>query len=464
MELALRGKLQRDTLVALQRFGFDSLSFTAVESSMLHWVDVETDAHVAYVDTGSAWVAVGSPLTSRANWRRAARNFIRAAKAESRRACFFGAEVLESRDLSSLLIGEQPVIRPTEWLDAQSRALREQLRRAKAKGVRVRHVDQVELCEGSALRGKIERCAAEWLDARHMEPMGFVVALELFHHPSEHRYFVAEVDGVVVEFLSAVPIYGRDGWLVKDVIRTRDAPNGTSELLLDALVRDVVWSHMVTLGLSPLTSRVVWPLRLARAAMRPLFDFEGLYAFRKRLHPTAWEPVYLTFPRDESRWLHLLEALRAFASGSLLRFGVRSLVRHPSGPPWLLASPLLPWCLLLGVLVLWGHASLLGLSSLQLAAWVVFDSLLAIALYRVALRPRLSSLGLVASAAAVDAAVSIHHGLTVGLGAGAESLLRAAAIAAPCCGTLVLAWACIRRVIQLASTRRPPLGLGSPLH
>jgi phosphatidylglycerol lysyltransferase len=452
--MAASMKSRSDLLVALQRFGLDSLSFTAVESSMLHWVDGETGAYVAYVDTGSAWVAVGSPLTSRALQKKAARNFVRAASDQSRRACFFGVQAPESRDLTSLLIGEQPVIRPAEWLVTQNRSLREQLRRAIAKGVRVRRVDPADLREGSALHCEVERCAAEWLAARHMEPMSFVVALELFHQPHEHRYFVAEVDGSIVEFLSAVPIYRRDGWLVEDVIRTREAPNGTSELLLDALVRDVASSRMVTLGLSPLTSHVVWPLRLARAATRPLFDFEGLHAFRRRLHPTAWEPVYLTHPRDQSRWLHLLKVLRAFASGSLLRFGVRSLVRHPSGPPWLLALPLLPWCLMLGAIVLFRRASLLGLSSAQLAAWIVFDSILAIALYRVALRPRLFSLGFVAFAAAIDAALSIHHGLAVGLGTGMEMVLRVAATVAPCCGTAVLVWACVRSVTALPSGHR----------
>ncbi len=455
MEIASSTKQRAELLLALQRHGVDSLSFTASESSMLHWVDVATEAHVAYVDTGSAWVAVGAPLTSRAYRGKAARNFIHAAHAASRDACFFGTETLASRDLASFLIGMQPVIRPREWLAAQSRHFREQLRRAKAKGVHVRRVDSRDLREGSPLRSELERCAAEWLDVRHMEPMGFVVALELFHHPEEHRYFVAELDGVVVEFLSAVPIFGRHGWLVEDVIRTSTAPNGTSELLLDALVGDVVESSdMVTLGVSPLTSQVAWPLRVARIIMRPLFDFEGLYAFRRRLHPTLWEPVYLTYPRAESPWPHLLEALRAFARGSLLRFGTRSILRQPSGPPWLLALPLLPWCLSLGALVVAGHASLLGFSSAQLAAWVVFDSVLATALYRAALHPRFANLCAVASVAAIDAAFSIHHCVTVGWGMGAETLLRAAAVAGPFCGTVVLLWACHRSQAQRSSGRR----------
>lgn len=412
---------------------------------MRHWFDAEADACVAYVDTGSAWVAAGAPLGAADEVAGVARRFVAAARAAGRRGCFFATESLRSSELSSLLIGEQPIFRPAVWLGKGGRALREQVRRARAKGVVVRSVRPDELCEGTPLRDQIERCTAEWLGSRHMQPMGFVVAVEPFHHPDEHRYLVAERDGEVLEFLSAVPIYGRDGWLVEDVIRGHPAPNGTTELLLDTFFREVEKSAMVTLGLSPLSGGVAPPLRLARHAMRPLFDFAGLRAFRERLHPDGWEPVYLMVPRSELRLVHLAEALRAFASGSLVRFGVTSLVKHPSGPPWLLALPLIPWSLALGVLALAHRASWLGFSTMQLGAWVAFDIVLALALYDAALRPRLASLLPVALLAVVDAILSIHHVATAGFGSNlVEASLRFAAVAAPACGTLVLAWACLR--------------------
>ena len=432
-------------LDVLKKFGADSLSFTAVESGMRHWVDEETDACVAYVDTGSAWVAVGAPVGPPQAVVRVARRFALAARASGRRACFFATETLKAPDFSSLVIGEQPIFRPAEWLRERRGSLRGQIRRARAKGVHVRRVEPAELDEGSHLRSRIEQLTAEWLASRHMEPMGFAAAVEPFHHPEEHRYFVAERRGEVIEFLSAVPIYARDGWLVEDVIRGESVPNGTTELLLDAFARDVASSRMLTLGLSPLTGNVVWPLRLARVAMRPLFDFTGLRAFRERLHPESWEPVFLVYPKSESWIVHVVEALRAMARGSLIRFGARSLVRHPSGPPWLLSLPLVPWCAALACLALTHRAPWLGFSASQLAAWVVFDIALALALFRAALRPRLTSLVPVTALAALDAALSLEHAVRVGFGATwVDASLRLTAVVAPCCGALVLGWACLR--------------------
>ena len=81
-----------------------------------------------------------------------------------------------------------------------------------------------------------------------------------------------------------------------------------------------------TLGLAPLAGAVPRPLRLARAVSTPLYDFRGLRAFKAQLSPARWEGVYVVSPG--SPWLALRDALRAFAGGSLLRFGVRTLAQR----------------------------------------------------------------------------------------------------------------------------------------
>jgi phosphatidylglycerol lysyltransferase len=311
------------------------MAFAALEPGMRHWFDAPapegTGACVAYVETRGGWVAACSPLVDAPDAQqlaRAGRRFIEAARSEGRRACFFACEALEGDGLRRQLIGEQPCFRPRDWLRElpARRRLKEQLRRARAKGVQVRRVRPEELSEGSPLRRDIERLASEWLRSRRMEPMGFLVALELFHFPAHHRYFVAQRQGRSVGFLSAVPIGARRGWLVEDVVRSRDAPNGTTESMLVGVLRDVEDSEIVTLGLTPLSGAVGWPLRFVRWLTRPLFDFQGLHAFRERLRPDAWEPVWLVYPTGTSPILCILDALRAFARGSLTRFGRRSLL------------------------------------------------------------------------------------------------------------------------------------------
>lgn len=440
------GPSPRPVVELALELGTDAMSFLAVESGMRHWRDdgpEGTGACIAYGRTGRAWVAAAAPLVDARHRHDAAMRFVAAARANGRRASFFATESLDGPGLSRLLIGQQPIFRPAEWLLQLSRhrRLREQLRRARAKGVHVRSVGAEEVAEGAPLRNEVERLAAAWLRARHLEPMRFLVAVEPFHHASAHRYLVAERGGRVAGFLSAVPI-GRHGWLVEDVFRAREAPSGTTELLIRALLGEVADSEYVTLGLTPLAGPVAWPLRVARWLCRPLFDFGGLRAFRERMHPQTWQPVWMAYPRGEWAAPHLVDALRVFAGGSLAGFAVRSFARHPSGLPWALALPLPVWTVVLAWLAATHRASLLGFPSAELGLWVAFDALLLFVLVRVAMRPLRSRLLVATSLATVDAALSLGHLFWVGFGSTfLQASLRGMATLAPSLGALLLAWA-----------------------
>jgi len=450
--------------LALER-GRDAMAFLAVESSMRHWFD-GNGACVAYVETSRAWVAACSPLLGAdpddyaEELHRAASRFVEAARACGRRACFFGSEAPQHDGMSRLLVGEQPIFHPGEWLnDLKSRRrLREQLRRARAKGLRVRRVAPEDLEPGSDLRLEIERLAESWLRSRHIEPMGFLVALEPFHCPALHRYFVAELGGRAVGFLSAVPIGKQRAWLVEDVVRAASAPNGTTETLIVALMREVQDSAYVTLGLTPLAGAVASPLRIVRWISRPLFDFEGLRAFRERLHPHAWQPVWLLYPRGQSPVFPILDSLRAFARGSLAMFAARSFVRHPSGLPWALALPLPLWTAGLAWLVAVRRASLLGFPRAELGLWAAFDALLLLVLVSAAMRPRRSRLVLATCLAVVDALLSLGHLVWVGVGSTAlQAWLRGVATAAPAVGALLLLWATTRTAVGQRGAREHSL-------
>ena len=70
-----------------------------------------------------------------------------------------------------------------------------------------------------------------------MSEMKFMVLVHPFSYPEERRYVVAELEGEIVGFAAAVPVYARDGWFVEDVLRDPDAPNGTAESLIDTAMR-----------------------------------------------------------------------------------------------------------------------------------------------------------------------------------------------------------------------------------
>lgn len=436
-------------LEALRRYAVDAVAFQGLESAMRWWRDAPapegTGAALAYLPIGGSWIAAGGPLAPDAARAEAVRRFADAARASGRRPVFFGVEDLAAFDgFRRLPLGQQSELRPSRWDETlrARRRLREQLRRARARGVVVRLARPEELEPGRPLHAAVERLRDEWLDARPMEPMAFLVSVEPFHEPAEHLYVVAERGGDAVQFLSAVPIHGRRGWLMEDMLRSARAPNGTTELVIDRLMRELGGEpYWVTPGLTPLVGDGPWLLRAARTLTAPLYDFRGLQRFRSRLAPARWAPVWMCWDRGPA-WLVMIDVLRAFAGGRLLRFATRTLTRHPNGPPWAVALPLAPWTLLIAALAASGRAALLGFTTATLWGWAAFDLVLTWLLFEASRRPRWRRLAAMTAAATFDAVVSWRHLAAVGSGPTWTTLaLRGLATAGPTIGALALGWA-----------------------
>jgi phosphatidylglycerol lysyltransferase len=391
-------------LTLLERHGWNATSFQILEPGFQYWFDGE-DACVGYVDTGRAWVAAGPPIAAAERLTETSTRFVEAAARAGRRACLFATEArfCDSAGWPALRIGEQPLWSPAEWDDIlrARKSLREQLRRARAKGVVVR---VLELDELAARRTELDALIARWLASRTIAPMGFLVQVDPFVLAERRRFFVAERDGAIVGFLGIIPIYARGGWFFEDFLRDPAAPNGTIELLVDAGMRAAASERveMVTLGLAPLAGDVGPVLRSARRFGRALYDFDGLRAFKAKLAPRRWDPIYLSYPPGTSASLAVVDTLTAFARGGLLRFGIDTLLRGPAIVIRLLAALLVVWTCLLAL-----PASARWFPSpVWQYGWVAFDVVLGVALFVLARRWRQPLADVVAVAVTADAVLT----------------------------------------------------------
>ncbi|MFW5875104.1 MAG: phosphatidylglycerol lysyltransferase domain-containing protein [Myxococcota bacterium] len=307
----------------VRRHGRASTSFQTLEHGLRYHFD--GDGYVAFAEVGRAWVAAGAPVSAPGRAAEVARSFVEAARRAGRRPRFFGVDAsLDRQALRHTRIGEEPWWDARRWHETLRavRSLREQLRRARAKNVRVRLVSS-----GALDRAALEALAERWLDSRRMAPMGFLVQLDPFRYSEDRLYLVAERDGAWVGLLVAAPVFAGPGWLVEHVLRDPAAPNGTAELLVDALMRQAARTNapQVCLGHLPLAGRVNRTLRLIRRLGRFLYNFEGLEAFKRKLRPHRMEPIHLAYPARERGVVALIDVLRAFAPGGFLRFGIRTL-------------------------------------------------------------------------------------------------------------------------------------------
>jgi phosphatidylglycerol lysyltransferase len=342
-------------LALLRGHAWNATAFQVLEEGFRYAFDPRAEACVAYVETPGAWVVAGAPIARADDYGPVVERFLALARAAGKRASFFAVEsrFLAATGLPAIRIGEQPTWDPRGWGATlrTAKSLREQLRRARAKGVTVRRVSASAIANGgSPTRRAVEALIGRWLGSRGMAPMGFLVDVQPFSFAEERRYFVAEQEGRVVAFLAAVPVYARGGWLLEDLLRDPAAPNGSAELLVDAAMRAFGedGSSYVTLGLAPLAGASGW-LRLARESTRALYDFEGVRAFKAKLRPHAWEPIYLAYPAGKGANAALFDALGAFARGSFTRFGGETLLHGPAILVRALAALLVPWTALLAV-------------------------------------------------------------------------------------------------------------------
>ncbi len=425
-------------LALIQRHGWNATAFQTLEPGYEYFFAGE-DACVAYIDTGGAWVAAGQPIAARDQLASVAAEFVAAARAAGKRACFFGSED-PIGELATVRIGEQPSWDPRAWPDVlkATKSLREQLRRARAKGVVIREVSPEELDAGP-VRDAMAKLAERWLATRQMAPMAFLVQVELFGHAVHRRCFVAEVAGVLVGFANVIPVPAREGWFVEDLLRDPDAPNGTGELLVDSVMR---WSaehgaRWVTLGLAPLAGNVSGPLKIARAISALLYNFDGVRIYKAKLRPSEWTPIYLAHPATQGAAISIVDSLAAFTRGGFVRFGLRTLLRGPTSALRVLAMLLVPWMIFLAVApdAAWFPAAWVKW------AWVGFDGLIAAGLFRLVARyarPLATGLAIAATGDAVLTLISAAAWNVPRASGVLELLVIAVACLAPIVAAVVL--------------------------
>jgi phosphatidylglycerol lysyltransferase len=270
------------------------------------WFGAVGDAVVGYVDRPGVRVVAGNPVCPPKRLAEVSAEFEAATAETGRRVCYLGADEELDRVYrgsprhARILVGAQPVVNPQHWPHTvrEHGSLRAQLNRAQNKSVTI----DEWFAEHATEHPELRRCLDEWLDARGLPPLHFLVEPDTLGNLLDRHVFVARRDGRVVAFLVASPV-GRRGWHIEQMIRGTGAPNGTMELLMDAVMRRfaTLRGTYLALGAAPLSDRATGggrtpPLirRLLgwqRVHARRYYNFEGLERFKAKFWPDTWEPV-----------------------------------------------------------------------------------------------------------------------------------------------------------------------------
>lgn len=324
----------------VMRYGWNAMSYQLLNPDMEHWFSAEGggDAVIGFTRRHRVRIAAGAPVCAQDRLADVVTEFEQAAKEQNEIVCYFGAAARLTETLRHLpchdgvVIGAQPVWHPARWsaIISKNSSLRAQINRARNKGIVM-----TEWSAESALHNPdLQRCLNEWLARHPLPPLHFLTEAVTLDRLMDRRLFVAELrtEGEKekkekdekakgdkgqekaerkkeklrpVGFMIATPVPDRNGWLIEQIVRGDEAPNGMAELLMDGMmcIFAAEGSSYVTLGLAPLSKRAdttgdpprPW-LRLAlgfvRAHGNRFYNFEGLDAFKAKFRPDSWEPIY----------------------------------------------------------------------------------------------------------------------------------------------------------------------------
>lgn len=289
-------------------YGWNTISYQILNPGMLLWFSPNRKSVIGYVETSTHLIAAGAPIGPEDSLESSVLEFTRSALSKKKKVCYFGAQqriaqILEKHSpTSSVLLGAQPIWHPQEWIERAyaKQSLRAQFARAANKGVTIDFWGSAKANNHPAL----VQCLHEWITSRHLPPMHFLVEPFTLEHLDDRIVAVAIKEKNVVGFCIASPIPLRNGWLIEQIIRGNQAPNGTAELLLEKLILHLHKKNasLITLGLSPLSQHYqssfahpLWlktALKLTRIYGRRFYNFDGLDTFKAKFLPQEWEPVY----------------------------------------------------------------------------------------------------------------------------------------------------------------------------
>ncbi|HET7563712.1 MAG TPA: DUF2156 domain-containing protein [Gemmatimonadaceae bacterium] len=322
------------------RYGWNATAYQILNPGIRYWFSTRGDAVVGFVTRHHVRVVAGAPVCAEDRLADVSAEFERDARAAGDRVCYFGAgarlEAVYARRVthSMIALGAQPSWDPRRWpqMIATRASVRAQLNRARNKGVAVSRWPS----ERATRNPELQRCLAEWLQARPLPPLHFLVEPQTLALLFDREVFVAERQGAPVGFLVASPVPARNGWLIEQFVRGRRATNGTAELLIDTAMRTLAAQHAtyVTLGLAPLSRHarpIPGPLWLrvllgwVRLHGRRFYNFEGLETFKAKFQPDEWEDILAIYsePGFSPRALYAIAA--AFSDRSPPSMLVRAL-------------------------------------------------------------------------------------------------------------------------------------------
>ncbi|MFH1642139.1 MAG: DUF2156 domain-containing protein [Nanoarchaeota archaeon] len=295
----------------LKKYAYNTISFQSLIDGLNYFeVTQRIEGFIPYIKIGHTFLAVGDPICDEDSVYDLVHDFRKFCKKEKSYCCFLSVSEkfkhkLDLMGFGNLKIGEEGIFDfpAYSFEGSKMKVLRNSVNHAKNKGVTVRRVEYYN----DLIFSKILKLNNEWLTTRKVKGFSFLLKLNPTENFDEKIIFIAELDNVIVGYLSCIPIYKRNGWYFEDLIRSEAAPNGTNHFLVYEAVAYLKSKEfqMATLGTSPLGNieKIDNPdyksinkiLKFAYEHIHGFYNFRGLHDFKESFNPSRWEEKFFSF-------------------------------------------------------------------------------------------------------------------------------------------------------------------------
>ena len=293
----------------VKKFG-TTASISCFDAAYLFFFQDGIEGCIGYRIENRCAIVMGDPLCDEKQIFELTKAFIKHCKNKGMPVIFISASknftqlVTPLLCASALSVADDLIFDPKQdpKKGSKGRLLRGKVSQAKRFGVRAE--EYVGYCPKK--EEEMDMVAREWLSNRQ-GPQIFLAPIDLFCRRNGRRYIYACLNGVIIGVCLLQQLDSKKGWLLQWLLTSPQAPNGTSELLVDSAITILREESCRVLyfgacqkkeigmisGLGPLSTLIA---KIGYKTAKKLLPLEGRRAFWKKFNPEA-EDLFLIFEK-----------------------------------------------------------------------------------------------------------------------------------------------------------------------
>lgn len=285
---------------------------------------------IGYRTTGKNAVVFGEPLCSDKDKASLAMAFQEYCEQQKLQVVYtmvldkFAGWAEKNLNASFLEFGQKIVLNPQHdpLLLTGSKAvlLRKKVKHATNAGV----IIQEYKGNNRTIEKEIEMLGADWLKSRKGLQI-YMSGLSIFDNRQGKRWFYATKDGKIVGSLTLNTVKSSEGWILTNLLISKDASPGTSELLVTSVLHVLEKEQCHYLAIGPLPDKKLGRIagvtfllatltRWAYLGLEKILHLDRQKIFWEKFHPEK-QSAYLLFPKKNLNYSSIKAILGAFNIG-----------------------------------------------------------------------------------------------------------------------------------------------------